>query len=159
MAKYARVVATIMHVAADIVRYVAKSGEKFPCLKSLYYLLKIFWDFQWWKDIFLKVLKKWSSFRKKLLYFFPLLGEGGSRPKSGVHFKHFKKLYREDSHQRLHNKLLLSIFFSNLLCFDITLTIFQVGSKIKYALNGGWIWFSGSLYWIRKNHNIWDCLK
>ena len=30
---------------------------------------------------FQKVLKKWSSFRKKLLYFFPLLGGGVQTPK------------------------------------------------------------------------------
>ena len=35
MAKFARVMAVIMRVAADIARYVAKSGKKFSCLKAV----------------------------------------------------------------------------------------------------------------------------
>ena len=35
MAKFVRVAAVIMHVAADIARDAAKSGKKFPCLKAV----------------------------------------------------------------------------------------------------------------------------
>ena len=45
MAKFARVAAVIMHVAADIAHDAAKSGQKFPCIKAVYYFLKFFSKF------------------------------------------------------------------------------------------------------------------
>ena len=82
MAKFARVVAVIMcvvalimRVAANIARVTTESGQKFPCQKAVLIFFGFFLGFSMVKiHFFQKVLKKWSSFRKKLLYFFPLLG-------------------------------------------------------------------------------------
>ena len=72
-----RVVDKILRVAAVIA-----SEEAKICLSKSSFI-KVFLGFSMVKIHFLqKVLKKWSSFRKRLLYFFPLLG--GSRPKSGI---------------------------------------------------------------------------
>ena len=45
MAKFARATAVIMHVAANIARDAAKSGQKFPCLKAVLLFLKFFSKF------------------------------------------------------------------------------------------------------------------
>jgi len=48
------------------------------------FFFNFFWGiFNSENKLFSKGAKKWSSFRKKLIYFFPLLGGGGSRPNSG----------------------------------------------------------------------------
>ena len=55
-------------------------------LKIIFFI--IFWNLRWWKCTFYKKSSKWSSFGKKLLHIFQLIGGlGGSRPKSGkFHF-------------------------------------------------------------------------
>ena len=73
-AKIVRVAANILHVLAYISRVVADKAveEAKSCWPMKFFFH--FWGF------FQKVFKKWSSFRKKLLHFFPL-PLGGSDPK------------------------------------------------------------------------------
>ena len=56
-------------------------GKKLLAQENFFTFLKIFLSFLGFSMVkihfFQKVLKKWSSFRKKLLYFFPLLGGRG----------------------------------------------------------------------------------
>ena len=80
-AKIVRVAANILHVVADISRAVAdKAVEEAKTCWPLKFF-SIFWGFSMVKiHFFQKVFKKWSSFRKKLLHFFPL-PLGGSDPK------------------------------------------------------------------------------
>merc|ERR1712098_28397 len=91
----ARVAADILRVAPNILRVVVdkavEEAKSFWPKKFFFTFLKIFLSFLGFSRVkihfFQKVLKKWSSFRKKLLYIFPLLGGGGSRPQSGnFHF-------------------------------------------------------------------------
>ena len=73
-AKIVRVAANILHVLAYISRVVAdKAVEEAKSCWPMNFFFH-FWGF------FQKVFKKWSSFRKKLLHFFPL-PLGGSDPK------------------------------------------------------------------------------
>merc|ERR1712098_882941 len=84
----ARVAADILRVAANISRVVVDKAvwEAKSCWPKNFFFtfLKIFLSFLGFSRVkihfFQKVLKKWSSFRKKLLYFFPLLG-GPQTPK------------------------------------------------------------------------------
>ena len=54
---------------------------------------KFFGIFKGENTLFSKSAQKWSSFRKKLLYIFPLLG-GGSRPQSGIFHSFFEPYHK-----------------------------------------------------------------
>ena len=68
--------------------------QKFVCLKvvlSFFEFFKNLWDFNGENTLFTKSAQKWSSFRKKILYFFHNKGGGGSRPLYGI-FNNLKKI-------------------------------------------------------------------
>ena len=58
MAKFARVAAVIMHVVANIGRDVAKSGQKFPCLKAVLLFFENFGIFNGENTLFSKSAQK-----------------------------------------------------------------------------------------------------
>ena len=96
-AKIARVAADISRVAADISRVAANISrvvvdkaveEAKSCWPKNFFSLfftffKFFGIFKGENTLFSKSANKWSSFRKKLLYFFPLLVGGGAPDPKG----------------------------------------------------------------------------
>ena len=114
-------------------------SKKLLAQEIFFTFLKIFLSFLGFSRVkihfFQKVLKKWSSFRKKLLYFFPLLGGGGPDPKVEISTFYFYFFWTLPYKTPLVFNLLLKLMLSNIAdrCYN-----FRGHSTLCLAIHHKW---------------------